>query len=138
VLEGAGVRRWTEATPAQRDRVRASLADYTEAVRGGGASYQQLNAQHLSFHVSLVGLTGSPRLVAMAEALVLELRLALAQAERLRRNAHDEAETHSALVALLDADDVSGAAAFLVEHLAAAEVSIIDALGLDEPAVDRG
>lgn len=138
VLEGAGVRRWVEATPAQRDRVRASLVDYTEAVRGGGATYQQLNALHLAFHVSLVGLTGSPRLVAMAEALVLELRLALAQVERLRRNAHDEADTHSALVVLLDADDVAGASAFLVGHLAAAEVSIIDALGLDEPAADRG
>ncbi|MCY7394909.1 MAG: GntR family transcriptional regulator [Nocardioides sp.] len=131
VLEGSGVRRWAQAAPEARDRVRSSLAAYTDAVRGGGASYQQLNALHLAFHVSLVGLTDSPRLVAMAEALVLELRLALAQVERIRRNAHDQADTHSALLALLDADDVTAAHAFLVEHLADAEISIIGALGLE-------
>lgn len=129
VLEGAGVRRWREADESQRQLVRATLHDYTSAVRRGG-SYQELNERHLAFHVSLVGLTGSQRLVAMADNLVVELKLALAQVDRLRRNAHDQADTHTALVQLLEDDDIDGASAFLQQHLADAEVAIIEALGL--------
>jgi DNA-binding GntR family transcriptional regulator len=129
VLEGAGVSRWREATQAQRDHVRTSLRLYTDAVRAEG-SYQELNTLHLAFHVSLVGLAGSPRLVSMADNLVLELKLALAQVERINRNAHDQADTHIALVDLLEADDVDAAMAFLRAHLADAETEIIEALGL--------
>ena len=67
VLEVAGVRRWPDASEELRDEVRPALTDYTAAVRDG-ASYQQLNEQHLAIHLSLVGLLDSPRLVAMAEA----------------------------------------------------------------------
>jgi DNA-binding GntR family transcriptional regulator len=129
VLEGAGVRRWAEAEESQRAQVRATLDAYTSAVRRGG-SYQELNERHLAFHVSLVGLTGSPRLVAMAEALAVELKLALAQVERIRRNAHEEADSHLALLVLLEDGDVPGASEFLRRHLLAAEDDIIDALGL--------
>jgi DNA-binding GntR family transcriptional regulator len=129
VLEGAGVRRWPEADETHRDAVRSSLVRYTSAVRTG-ASYQELNERHLAFHVSLVGLTDSPRLVAMAESLMVELRLALAQVDRIRRNAHDQAETHTQLVMLLERGDVDGASAFLEKHLADAATSILAALGL--------
>ncbi len=129
ILEGAGVRRWPEATPEQRDLVRSTLEAYTSAVRQG-ASYQELNERHLAFHVSLVGLTGSARLVHMADNLMDELKLALAQVDRLRRNAHDQAETHTALVRLLEDDDIPGATAFLGQHLADAETGIIEALQL--------
>ena len=129
VLEGAGVSRWREADEAQRDHVRTALREYTDAVRDNG-TYQELNTLHLAFHVSLVGLAGSPRLVAMADNLVVELKLALAQVERLARNAHDEADTHVALVDLLEADDVDAAMTFLQAHLADAETEIIGALGL--------
>lgn len=129
VLEGAGVLRWAEADETQRAQVRATLDAYTSAVRRG-ASYQELNQRHLSFHVSLVGLTGSPRLVAMAENLTVELKLALAQVERIRRNAHDEADNHVALLVLLESGDIPGAHEFLRQHLLDAEDDIIDALGL--------
>ncbi|WP_134740410.1 GntR family transcriptional regulator [Nocardioides sp. 503] len=129
VLEGAGVRRWRAASDAQRGRVHETLADYISAVRQG-ASYQQLNERHLAFHVSLVGLTGSERLVHMADNLVVELKLALAQVDRIRRNAHDQADSHAALVQLLDDGDVDGAEEFLRRHLEDAEVAIIEALGL--------
>ena len=102
VLEGAGVRRWPEASREQRDLVRSTLAAYIEAI-DRQAPYQELNARHLDFHLSLVGLTGSPRLVSMQENLVLELKLALAQVDRIRRNAHDQADSHAALVRLLEA-----------------------------------
>lgn len=129
VLEGAGVRRWPDADEEHRDAVRTSLVRYTSAVRAG-ATYQELNERHLAFHVSLVGLTDSPRLVAMAESLMVELKLALAQVDRIRRNAHDQAETHTQLVMLLERGDVDGATDFLERHLADAEESILDALGL--------
>lgn len=129
VLEGAGVRRWCEASEEQRDLVRSTLAAYTTAVREE-ASYQELNERHLAFHVSLVGLTGSPRLVAMQGNLVVELKVALAQVERINRNAHDQADTHVALVRLLEHGDTGGASEFLREHLAHAEEEIVEALGL--------
>jgi DNA-binding GntR family transcriptional regulator len=129
VLEGAGVRRWAEATDAQRDEVRETLRAYIDSVERD-ASYQELNARHLAFHVSLVGLTGSPRLVAMQEDLVVELKLALAQVERLRRNAHDQADGHAALVQLLEERRLEDAHAFLVTHLADAQDEIVEALEL--------
>ena len=69
VLEGAGIRAWAEATEEQRGEVRTTLAAYIGAIESD-ASYQELNERHLDFHVSLVGLTGSPRLVAMQQNLV--------------------------------------------------------------------
>ena len=129
VLEGAGIRRWREADDAQRALVHETLDAYIAATRAD-ASYQELNERHLAFHVSLVGLTGSPRLVAMQENLVVELKLALAQVDRIRRNAHDMADSHAALVGLLDDDDIEGAHAFLVEHLSDAEDQIVEALDL--------
>ena len=129
VLEGAGIRHWRSATDEQRALVRDTLDAYISAI-DAEASYQELNERHLAFHVSLVGLTGSPRLVAMQENLVVELKLALAQVDRVRRNAHDQADSHAALVRLLEADDLDAAHAFLVRHLADAEEQIIEALGL--------
>ncbi|GAA1907785.1 GntR family transcriptional regulator [Nocardioides lentus] len=132
VLEGAGVRRWHDAGDPARTAVREALDRYTGAV-AAGASYRELNALHLAFHVSLVGLTGSPRLVAMAEDLVLELKLALAQVDRIRRNAHDQADSHTRLVVLLEAgriEGADGASAELDAHLRDAETSILEALAL--------
>ena len=129
VLEGAGIRRWRDATDPQRALVRSTLEAYITAIEAD-ASYQELNERHLTFHVSLVGLTGSPRLVAMQENLAVELKLALAQVERIRRNAHDQADSHAALVRLLEHDELDAAYAFLVRHLADAQDEIIEALEL--------
>ncbi len=129
VLEGAGVRRWAVASEEQRDRVRTGLVAYTTALRSG-ASYQALNELHLAFHVALVGLTGSPRLVHMAENLVVELKLALAQVDRIRRNAHDQADSHTHLVRLLERGDHDAASHYLARHLAEAEVATLEALEL--------
>ena len=62
----------------------------------------------------------------MAETLSVELRLALAQVDRIRRNAHDQADSHAALVRLLEDGDIDGASAFLDRHLADAETAIIE------------
>ena len=119
--------RWAEADQVDRDHVRACLRDYTDSV-AAGASYQELNQRHLAFHVSLVGLTQSARLVSMAELLVVELKLALAQVDRLRRNAHDQADSHTALVTLMEDGDLAGAHEFLREHLSEAADAILNAL----------
>lgn len=129
VLEGAGIRAWGVATDEQRAAVRTALAAYIAAIESD-ASYQELNERHLDFHVSLVGLTGSPRLVAMQQNLVLELKLALAQVDRMRRNAHDQAGTHAALVRLLEETRLDAAYDFLVGHLEDAERDIVEALEL--------
>lgn len=129
VLEGAGIRSWRSAHETQRAVVRQALEDYLTAI-DSGASYQELNRRHLDFHNCLVRLTGSPRLVAMEESLAVELKLALAQVERLRRNAHDQGASHRALIQLLEEDRIEDAHAFLTDHLTAAPGEIIEALGL--------
>jgi DNA-binding GntR family transcriptional regulator len=129
VLEIAGARSWPTATPEARARVRARLEDYTAAVEQR-ASYQLLNERHLAFHLSLVALVGSPRLEAMATSLYAELRLALAQVDRARQNAPDQAGSHALLVRLLESGDVDATVAELHDHLAGAEVAIIDRLHL--------
>ncbi len=127
VLEVEGVRRWPGASEEARDAVRRALVDYTAAVREG-ASYQRLNDKHLALHLALVGLIDSPRLMQMAESLYAELRLALAQIDRIRRNAHDQAGSHGLLLRLLERGDIDAAAADIEHHLAEAEVAILDAL----------
>lgn len=130
VLETAGVRHWPTAGEEARDAVRQALGAYEAAV-AEGASYQELNQRHLAIHLSLVGLTESPRLVAMAESVVAELRLALAQIDRVRRNARDQAGEHHHLLELLESGDVDAAIAELTDHLAGAEDAIIERLDLD-------
>jgi len=130
VLEMAGVRHWPSADEAARDAVRRALGDFEQAVTAD-TSYQELNQRHLAVHLSLVGLTGSPRLVAMAESVVAELRLALAQIDRDRRNAHDQAGTHRHLLDLLESGDIDAAVTELQGHLAGAEDAIIERLDLD-------
>lgn len=130
VLETAGVRNWPRATEEAKEAVRRALGDYEAAV-GHDAPYQELNQRHLAIHLSLVGLTGSPRLVSMAESIVAELRLALAQIDRVRRNARDQAGSHHHLLDLLEAGDVDAAVAELDDHLHGAEEAIIERLQLD-------
>ena len=62
-------------------------ADYAEAAGGRRQPAPSSTAAHLAIHRSFVGLTGSTRLVAMAESLNAEIRLALAKVDRIRRNA---------------------------------------------------
>ena len=130
VLERAGVRSWptaAEATARRSGPPWRSTAPRSPA----GASYDELNQRHLAIHLSLVGLTGSPRLVAMADQLTAELRLALAQVDRVRRNAPDQAASHQHLLDLLEGDDVDEAVAELERHLGGAESAILERLGLD-------
>lgn len=131
VLEVAGVRAWPTAPPEARAAVRQALASYAEAAHDG-SSYQVLNERHLGFHLSLVALVGSPRIEAMATALYAELRLTLAQVDRARQNAPDQAGSHTLLVELLETGDVDATVAELERHLAGAEVAILERLHLED------
>ncbi len=131
VLEIAGVRGWPTASAQARQAVRDALADFAAAATDG-SSYQVLNERHLAFHRSLVGLVGSPRLEAMAMQLYAELRLVLAQVDRERQNAPDQAGSHSLLVKLLEGGDVDATVAELERHLAGAEIAILERLHLED------
>jgi DNA-binding GntR family transcriptional regulator len=133
VLELAGVRRWDRADEAQRETCRVALRAFAEAA-GSDASPAELTAAHLSIHAAFVALTGSARLVALAESLTAEIRLALAKVDRIRRNAGEQVHSHRALLDLLDAGDLEGAARELTHHLEHAEASMLTALDLGSPA----
>jgi DNA-binding GntR family transcriptional regulator len=118
VLETAGIQHWPTAGEEARDAVRHALDAYERAV-ADNAPYQELNQRHLAIHLSLVGLTESPRLVAMAEV------------DRVRRNARDQAGSHHHLLDLLESGDVAAAVAELGDHLGGAETAIIERLDLE-------
>lgn len=128
VVEMAGLERWGEASDAARHSVRAALAAFEEAA-GTSASAAELTAAHLAIHASIAGLTESPRLLAMAEALYTEIRLALASVDRIRGNAVEQVHSHGHLVELMDAGRMEEAAAELRHHLEHAEQAMLDSLG---------
>ena len=125
VIETAGVRHWQEATEAQRDGVRAALRTYSE-LRTGECSTTEFTAAHLEIHRAFTALSGSARLVAFAESLHAEVRLALAQVDRARGNAAEQVHSHAHLLDLMEAGDLDAAAAELTAHLGEAEESMVE------------
>lgn len=131
VVETAGVRRWSEAGQAARDDVRRALealAALTAPRRPGGFTQGEFTEAHLALHRAVVGLTESPRLVAVADSLYAEVRLALAHVDRARGNAVEQVHSHVDLVGLLAAGRVEEAVAELADHLAGAEASMLEAI----------
>ncbi|CAN5662790.1 GntR family transcriptional regulator [soil metagenome] len=129
VLEAAGVRRWVEADEEARAACRRAMSAFTAAAEQE-AGPAELTAAHLAIHRSFVGLTGSNRLVALAETLTSEIRLALATVDRLQRDAGDQVHSHADLIGLLEAGDLDGAAHELEHHLVSAEQAMLAALDL--------
>jgi DNA-binding GntR family transcriptional regulator len=137
VLEIAGVRRWPEAAEPARQACRDALGAFAQAAETG-ASPAELTAAHLAVHRAFVGLTESSRLVALAESLTAEIRLALAKVDRIRRNAGEQVHSHGILLDLLDRGDVPGAVSELGHHLEHAETSMLTALDLAPDATGPG
>jgi DNA-binding GntR family transcriptional regulator len=127
-LEAAGVRRWPEATPSDRTAVRDSLERYAR-LAGDTSDPAALTEAHLQIHRALVGLTGSVRLVAAADALSAEIRLGLAHLDRTRANIADQVSEHRRLVGLVESGQVPVALDELAHHLYVAEVSLLNATG---------
>jgi DNA-binding GntR family transcriptional regulator len=120
VLESAGVR--AGAAGADLAPVASALATYAAAAQAD--DQVEATHAHLEFHTSLVALLGNARLVASADALTADLRLALASVERARRNARSQVADHRRLLTLMRGGDEAAALAELQQHLAAAAVSV--------------
>lgn len=123
-LESAGVRAWPDASEELRAGVRQALDGFAERAADRATSIADLTATHLAIHRSIVALTGSERLVAAAQALYSEIRLALANVDRIRRNAAEQVVSHTQLVDLLEAGDTEATLAELRTHLADGETSM--------------
>ena len=125
VLESAGVR--AGAGGADLAPVTAALTTYSRAARAddAGSSVEATHA-HLEFHASLVALLGNARLVATADTLTADLRLALASVERARRNARAQVADHRRLLTLMRSGDADAAVAELEAHLGAAATSVAE------------
>jgi DNA-binding GntR family transcriptional regulator len=133
VLESAGVR--AGAGGADLAAVNDALASYAAATVGDDQA--QVTHAHLDFHTSLVSLLGNTRLVASADALTGDLRLALASVERQRANARQQVAGHRKLLRLMKAGDTRGAIAELERHLAAARTSVHEQVSERESASDE-
>lgn len=122
VLESAGVRAGTAG--ADLSPVAAALSAYAGAAAAEDAVVA--THAHLEFHTSLVALLGNSRLVASADALTADLRLALASVERQRRNARQQVSAHRRLLTLMRAGDEHAALEELHAHLGAARLSVTE------------
>jgi DNA-binding GntR family transcriptional regulator len=120
VLESAGAR--AGASGADLSGVAAALATYVAATERG--SQVDITHAHLNFHTSIVQLMDNSRLVANAEVLTGDLRLALASVERERANARQQVAPHRRLLRLMKTGDVDAAVAELERHLVAARTSV--------------
>ena len=127
-LEGAGVRRWTEADEHARALLRAAVEHY-RAVVASTLDPATVTEAHLRIHRGLVGLAGSDRLLAASDALSSEIRLALAHLDRTRANLEQQVVEHQRLLDLLEAGDVTAALDDLDQHLTSAEASLLSATG---------
>ncbi|MBA2559425.1 MAG: FCD domain-containing protein, partial [Propionibacteriales bacterium] len=127
-LESAGVRHWGGASAADRQALHDALDDYAR-LSGQAPDPATLTEAHLRIHRALVGLTGSQRLVAAADALSAEIRLGLAHLDRTRSNIDEQVADHRRLVGLLDRGLESAALDELSRHLAVAEGSLLAATG---------
>jgi DNA-binding GntR family transcriptional regulator len=122
VLESAGVR--AGAYGADLTPVIAALTTYAEAAQAD--DQVEATHAHLEFHTSLVALMGNARLVASADVLTGDLRLALASVERARRNARSQVADHRRLLTLMRSGGEAAAIAELERHLTAAAVSVAE------------
>lgn len=127
VLESAGIRAWHEAGDTARSRVGAAMKDFA-AIARDGADPEAMTEAHLTIHRSFVALLGSERLLATADAITGEARLALARVDALRRDARQQVASHRKLVRLVERGELEEAVAELRHHLAGAEESLLEAI----------
>lgn len=127
-LEGAGMRAWSTASEQDRQTLRDALSRYV-ALATQSTDPAVLTEAHLQIHRALVGLTGSTRLLAAADAISSEIRLGLAHVDRMRANIADQVRDHQVLVDLVEHATTDEALDELDRHLRAAEDSLLAATG---------
>jgi DNA-binding GntR family transcriptional regulator len=126
VVESAGVRAWATAADGERSGVHRAL-DAFRALPADAIAADTTEA-HLAIHRSVVALTGSARVLAAADLLYAELRLALATVDRQRRDHADQVRSHCHLVDLLESGDTDATLAELRRHLDNGRLSLLAAL----------
>jgi DNA-binding GntR family transcriptional regulator len=123
-LESAGVRAYPTATPQDRSRLRDVFDTYA-GVAARSTDADTVSEAHLAIHRAIVGLTGSRRLLAVADSTAREIRLGLAHVDRVRGNLAEQVESHRSLVSAIGGGPVRDALAELDRHLDGAEASLI-------------
>ncbi len=98
VIETAGVRSWDEAGEPARDEVRRALRGLLRPARAATAPPPSSPPPTSTIHRALAGADRLGRLVAAAEALHAEVRLALAEVDRARGNAAEQVHSHGHLL----------------------------------------
>jgi DNA-binding GntR family transcriptional regulator len=127
-LESAGVRADPAADLRARSRLSTAFEEYAvTAARSTDADV--VSEAHLAIHRAIVGLTGSARLLAVADALAGEIRLGLAHVDRVRGNLTEQVESHRTLVSRILTERADDAVAELERHLDGAEASLIATIG---------
>jgi len=127
VLETAGARAWKDADEAHRADLRAAFRAYADLIEAG-APVREVSEAHLRFHITIVALTASTRLVSVAQALSSEIRLALAHIDRVRADVRQQLENHRRLLELLESGDTDATVAELRRHLQGGEESLLQAV----------
>jgi DNA-binding GntR family transcriptional regulator len=128
VLESAGIRAWPDATDEARDGLRTAMREFAAVAAADRPDPEAMTEAHLAIHHGLVALTGSERLLATADALYGEARLALARVDALRQDARAQVASHRRLVRLVERGDLDEAVEELRHHLAGAEESLREAI----------
>ncbi len=123
ILEVAGLRAARGAPRAALQAVRTAVADYERSVRV--RDQQSAVAAHLGFHCAIVGLLGSSRLLETAQALVADVRLAMAAAARTHNDSPQQVAEHASLLRLIESARVDDAVRDLTAHLERGKESLL-------------
>jgi DNA-binding GntR family transcriptional regulator len=123
VLERAGVR----AARTAPDEALSSLGQALDAYAATDDP-AMANEAHLRFHTCLVALTGSRRLVSVAEALNADVRVAVASIDRTLDDLPQQIEEHRVLLDLLSRGRLPQAEDILAAHLVRARAYVMTEL----------
>ena len=123
VLESGAV---AAARPHELEGLRGALETYQTAAATGEPTL--VNDAHIGFHAAVIDLAGSARLSALGAALLADMRLALAAAERQIGDAAEQVVRHRRLFDLLAAGRTTAALAEVEAHLGGAAGPLVEAL----------
>ena len=120
VFEVAGLEALLRRRPVDVTWLEAAIERMGEAAVGGNG--RALIEADLAFHLAIVAAAGSRRLTRAAQGALMELRLVLAVADRLRDDLPAQVADHQYLVEVFRGGHLREAISALEDHLSRAEV----------------
>ena len=120
VFEVAGLEALLRRRPVDVTWLEAAIERMGEAAVGGNG--RALIEADLAFHLAIVAAAGSRRLTRAAQGALMELRLVLAVADRLRDDLPAQVADHQYLVEVFRGGHLREAVSALEDHLSRAEV----------------